>query len=83
MGKLRVSRGKIKGSIPMIGVIDVSVEDHGSIILVRPITNAAKGWIHENVQYDAQWFGGALAVESRYLGGLIAGMRDSGLEVNF
>jgi hypothetical protein len=60
---------------------DASVENHGSITLVRPLTGAAKTWLEENVQEDAQYLGSALAVEPRYVDDLVAGMTGDGLTV--
>jgi len=48
-------------------------------LLFEPLTVAAKQWIAENVQPDAQWFGNALAVEWRYAAELAAAMREAGL----
>ena len=60
---------------------DVVVENHGTIVLFRPQTDAAREWIDEHVQDDAQWFGPALAVEARYARDLAAGMLNDGLHV--
>jgi hypothetical protein len=61
--------------------VDALVSEHGSIYLVRPMSDAANAWIDENVQDDAQWFGHSLAVEHRYILALIEGMQASGLNV--
>lgn len=50
----------------------VAVENHGSICLVRPCTDAAREWLVEHT--DGQWWGGALAVEPRYLDDLLDGL---------
>ena len=50
----------------------VTVEDHGSIYLVRPETDAAREWLTEHT--DGQWFGNALAVEPRYVVDLLDGL---------
>lgn len=63
-------------------VLDVSVTFHGSIVLVRPLTESATTWLNENVQEDAQWYGGCLVVEPRYFDELMYGMTtDGNLEV--
>ena len=55
------------------------VEDHGSVMIVRPMGPEAMAWIEENVE-DPQWFAGGMVVEPRYLGELLAGMdQDLGL----
>jgi len=58
---------------------DVFVSYEGSIFLFCPLTSAAKQWIAENVQPDAQWFGQALVVERKHAAELAAGMRKAGL----
>ena len=51
------------------------VENHGSIIIVQPLTAEAWSWIDEHVSADALWWGGGLVVEPRYAADLIAGMQ--------
>jgi hypothetical protein len=58
---------------------DVRVEGHGSVCLVRPATDGAAAWLRENT--DGTWFGGALAVEPRYVLNLVAAMREHGFTV--
>ena len=48
---------------------------------LRPVTDAGREWLDENVSDDAQWFGGALVVEPRYVADIVVGMRQDGLEV--
>ena len=48
---------------------DVELEFHGTIILLRPLTPQVTSWIDENIPDEAQWFGGALAVEPPILPG--------------
>lgn len=58
---------------------DFSVEYYGTITLLRPLTPACKAWIDENVASEGwQWFGGALAVEPRYLDTLVTDMLEEG-----
>jgi hypothetical protein len=47
--------------------VDYSFENHGSLWLCRPLTDAAREHLEENVSDEAQWFGGALVVEPRYV----------------
>lgn len=58
---------------------DVLIRNEGSVFLFRPITPAAKQWIDENVQPNAQWFANALVVEHRYATDLATAMREDGL----
>lgn len=58
---------------------DVRVEDHGTICLVRPMRDGALAWL--KVHTDGTWFGGAVAVEARYLFDLVAALREAGFTV--
>lgn len=61
---------------------DVRIEPHGSVVLVRPLSDEARAWVDENVQLEGwQWFGGAFACDPRYVDNLCGGLREAGLEV--
>lgn len=45
---------------------DFIIQNEGTIVLFRPLTPEADAHIGDNVQDDAQWFGGALVVEHRF-----------------
>jgi len=60
---------------------DVEVQNHGGIFLFHLFTDAAREWCGEHIPNDAQWFGGALAVEHRYAQDVAQGMLDDGLVV--
>ena len=46
---------------------DFLIADHGSIVSIMPMTQAALKWIDENVVSEPwQWLGGALCVDLRY-----------------
>ena len=64
-----------------VPLVDVLVQNEGSIFLFRPQTDAAKEWIDQNVSDEAQWFGGGLVVEHRYAHDMAEGMAGSGLTV--
>ena len=49
-----------------------SIENHGSLVLVRPLTADVEAWLQEHT--DGQWFGNALVVEPRYVGDLVLGL---------
>lgn len=59
---------------------DYTLRNHGSIIMVWPLTNACREWLFDHT--DGQWMGGgecaALAVEPRYVGDLCTGLSDAG-----
>lgn len=61
---------------------DVLVTGGGTTYLFDPVSERAKEWVEENVAYEPwQTFGGALAVEHRYIAGLVDGARRDGLVV--
>lgn len=62
--------------------LDYTVTNHGSIVLIAPHSQAADEWLDENIGDDAMWFGGALAVEPRYVGDILYGMQEAGLTSN-
>lgn len=61
---------------------DILVEDHGSVVLLRPLTRAGGVWLHDNVSSEPwQWLGAALAAEPRLVQPVIAGAEADGLRV--
>ena len=62
-------------------MVDIAVENHGSLFLLQPLTTSAADWLHEHVADDAQWFVTALVVEPRYVADIVAGAIDAGLAV--
>ncbi len=60
-------------------MIDIRVENHGSLFLFQPLTAAGTDWLAEHT--DAQYFGTAAAVEPRYALDLAQAMLDDGLTV--
>lgn len=60
---------------------DVTVENHGSLVLFRPHTDAARTWVEDHVDDGAQWFGGALVVEPRYAMPFTEALMESGFIV--
>ena len=62
---------------------DFTIENHGSIILIRPSTQPAKDWLDFNCASEPwQWWGDALAVEPRCAPDIVDGLRDDGFEVS-
>jgi hypothetical protein len=60
---------------------DFIFSNHGSVCLLAPIGPTAKQWIADNVPDGAMFWGAALVVEPRYVGPLLEGIADAGLEV--
>lgn len=61
--------------------MDLSFENHGSLFLVRPLTDAGRKFLDETAPDDAQFLGLAMAVEPRYVPGVREAAQDYGLEV--
>ena len=58
---------------------DVTLTFHGSIAL---ITEPATIWVRDNLEHEESlYWCGALVVEPRYLGPIVAGMADDGLVI--
>jgi len=53
-----------------------TVEDHGTIVLIRPLTGDVDAWLHRHT--DGMWFGPALVVEPRYVAELLEGLVEAG-----
>lgn len=61
---------------------DLQIENHGSVVLLRPLTPRGSEWLDENVFAESwQWFGGALAAEPRLVEQVIQGAVEDGLVV--
>jgi hypothetical protein len=61
--------------------VDFTVESYGSVFLLRPQNDAAMAMLVEAVEPDAQWFGNVLAVEPRFIGGLVSSLREDGWRI--
>lgn len=59
---------------------DVRVANHGSIILIEPVSDEAKTWVESFVATD-MWMGAAFACEPRMASDIISGMINEGLLV--
>jgi len=58
---------------------DVRVVNAGSIVLLTPLSDAARDWFDENLPEDRQTLGGATAVEPRYVDSILDGLGGEGL----
>lgn len=59
---------------------DFTVHDEGSVVLINPLSPAAKDWLDEHAVTESwQWWAGMLAVEHRYAQALIEAMQEEGL----
>ena len=61
--------------------VDFRVVNHGTIAMVTPVTEAAKRWVQNNLDRSClQYLGAAFAVEPRYLGTILEGISEVGLD---
>ncbi len=62
---------------------DFTIADHGSVFLIRPVSEAARQWLDENAVAEPwQWLGGALAVDHRFARNIIAELTDAGFKIS-
>ena len=61
---------------------DFQIADHGTIISIRPLNEAARQWLDENVVSEPwQWVQGALCVETRFARDLVVEIEEAGFEI--
>jgi hypothetical protein len=62
---------------------DFHVENHGSIFLLRPLTDSAKSWVEEHIGEDNgfQPYWPTVAIEPRYVENIVDGIQNDGLVV--
>ncbi len=60
---------------------DLYIQNEGSIFLLRAVSDTGREWIGEHIPDDAQTYGGAIVVEHRYIGAIVQGAVNDGLEV--
>lgn len=65
----------------MADLPDICVENHGSLYLLRSLTQAGQDWLDEHIPEDAQTIGNAIACEPRYAVDIVQGMQRDGLFV--
>lgn len=61
---------------------DVIVVVTPTVCVFEPQNDAARVWLSDNVQDDATWALGGVAVEPRFVNDLIAGIEDSGFQIH-
>lgn len=60
---------------------DITIDNHGSILIFRGASLEGKRWMAEHLPEDAQRWAGGIVVEPRYAGDIIDGAINDGLEV--
>jgi len=69
---------KTNGSSPPA---DIYVENHGTIFLLQPITDAALAWVEHHLPEDAKRWCEVVVVEHRYISDIVRGAIADGLAV--
>ena len=62
--------------------LDFTLENHGSLFLLRPLNPGAKDWMGEHLPMDSpetQFWGEAIVIEHRYLAPIVDGIIGNGL----
>jgi hypothetical protein len=61
---------------------DLVFENHGSVFLIRPLSESGQQWLDENVgDENTLTFGGAIVCEPRYVEAIAHGAAEAGLVV--
>lgn len=61
---------------------DFIAVNHGSIIMLTPVSDLAKSWVHDHLDEDAMWHGRSVVIEPRYWHAIWQGIRNDGLTFN-
>jgi len=67
---------------PTVSDPDFTLENHGSLFLLRPLNSSAKEWMQEHLPVDnpeTQFWGDAIVVEPRYVAPIVDGIVGDGL----
>lgn len=76
MAKSKVSQSVVP---QQPSVIDFEVQNHSSIFLLCPLTDAAIEWIERYLPEDVMTFGRGVVVEHRFISDIVRGIQDAGL----
>jgi len=61
---------------------DLIVQNEGSIFILRAVTDNGKQWVADHIPADAQtWGTDGVVVEHRYIGDIVQGAANDGLEI--
>jgi hypothetical protein len=62
---------------------DISIRNHGSVVVLTGVTPEGRAWLTDNIDPDAMRWGNGFAVEPRYVGPILDGAADAGLEIRW
>jgi len=57
------------------------LENHGSIYLLKPLSDSARDWLRNTAPDEAQFWSDALVIEPRYVRGVIEAFEEAGGDV--
>lgn len=61
---------------------DFLVANHGSVLILRALTDIARAWVNGHIPEDAMtWGRNGTVVEPRYIADIVEGIREAGLSV--
>lgn len=63
-------------------MIHFHIQNEGTVLLLRPLTESAREWVAENIS-EHQEFAGAVVVEHRYISDIMQGIVDEGMGYAF
>jgi len=61
---------------------DISVANHGSILIFTPTSDAGREWVSQHLPDDAMRWAGGIVVEPRYAQDIVDGAINDGLDVS-
>lgn len=61
---------------------DFTLENHGTIAVLTPLTEEAEDWVVSYLPEDAQQWGRGVVIEPRYLPPIIEGIEADGMTIN-
>jgi hypothetical protein len=61
---------------------DFLLANHGSVLILHPLTDDAREWVGENIPDDAMSWGRGVVIEPRYWEPIEHGILDAGLTIH-
>ena len=78
-----IAASRHSASMETSDMSDFQITDQGSIFLIRPLNEAARQWLDENVVTEAwQCVQGALCAEARFARDLVIEITEAGFEIS-
>lgn len=61
--------------------MQIKLLNQGTLVMAYPVTDAAAAWLRETAPEDAQFRGRAMAIEPRYVQGVVDAFEAAGGEI--